>query len=60
MFWEGADEPLVPSMGGSKHRPVNEVRDPYVFVENGQSWLLYAVAGEQGIAMARIQDQEAT
>ncbi len=58
--WEGADEPVVPSVRGAKHQPVNEVRDPYVFEEAGQSWLLYTVAGEQGIALARILDAEAS
>jgi hypothetical protein len=58
MAYEGADEPFVISVGGSKHTPVNEVRDPYVFEEEGVSWLFYSVAGEQGIGLARLVDPE--
>jgi hypothetical protein len=34
--------------------PVNELRDPAVFELDDQLWLLYSVAGEQGIALARL------
>lgn len=55
-LYEGADEPVVASVGGSKHHAVNEVRDPYVFEEDGQTWLFYSVAGEQGIGLARLSE----
>jgi hypothetical protein len=58
MPWEGADEPVMTSKGGVKLYAVNEVRDPFVFEEDGQSWLFYSVAGEQGIGLARIVDPE--
>jgi hypothetical protein len=53
--YEGADQPLVPSVRGAEHQPVHQLRDPYVFVDDGRTWLFYAVAGEQGIAVAEIQ-----
>jgi hypothetical protein len=33
---------------------VNQLRDPAIFEEDGQIYLLYAVAGESGIAIAEI------
>ncbi|HEU5315829.1 MAG TPA: hypothetical protein VFX49_06930 [Chloroflexota bacterium] len=52
--WEGVNEPLVPSEGGAIHHPVHQLRDPYVFAEDGRDYLLYTVAGESGIAIARL------
>ena len=53
--WEGADLPLEPSRRGSVSVPVNQLRDPAVFEEDGRVYLLYAVAGERGIALARVE-----
>ncbi len=53
--YEGAREPLVPSVRGMAKQPVNELRDPAIFEHDGQLWLLYAVAGEQGIALAHLE-----
>jgi hypothetical protein len=50
--WEGADLPLKPSIRGSSLVPVRELRDPAVYEEDGRTYLLYSVAGEQGIAIA--------
>jgi len=33
---------------------VNQLRDPAIFEENDQVFLLYAVAGESGIAIAEV------
>jgi hypothetical protein len=52
--WEGVNEPLVPSDGGAVHHPVHQLRDPYVFSEDGQDYLVYSVAGERGLAIARL------
>jgi hypothetical protein len=52
--WEGADLPLDPSRRGSIAVPVNQLRDPALFEEDGQVYLLYSVAGERGIALARV------
>lgn len=56
--WEGADLPNVPSVRGYAPEPVNQLRDPAVFEENGEAWLLYAVQGEGGIAIARLEVPE--
>jgi hypothetical protein len=52
--WEGAGLPLEPSERGSIDVPVNQLRDPAVFEEGGRVFLLYAVAGERGIALAEV------
>jgi hypothetical protein len=53
--WEGADAPLLPSIRSTAYGHVNQLRDPAVFEEDGRIWLLYAVAGESGIAIAEIR-----
>ncbi len=52
--WEGADAPLVPSIRSTAYGYVNQLRDPAIFEEDGATYLLYAVAGESGIAIARV------
>ena len=52
--WEGADAPLVPSVRSTAYGHVNQLRDPAIFEEDGLVYLLYAVAGESGIAIAEI------
>jgi hypothetical protein len=52
--WEGADAPLVPSVRSTAYGHVNQLRDPAIFEEDGRTYLLYAVAGESGIAIAEI------
>ena len=52
--WEGADLPVEPSRGGSIDVPVNQLRDPAIFEEDGRVFLLYAVAGERGIGLAEV------
>ena len=52
--WEGADAPLEPSIRSTAYGHVNQLRDPAVHVEDGVVYLLYAVAGESGIAIARV------
>lgn len=53
--WEGADAPLVPSVRSTAYGHVNQLRDPAVFEEDGRTYLLYAVAGESGIAIAEVK-----
>jgi hypothetical protein len=50
--------PLVPSAGGEIGGPARQLRDPAIFEEDGQAYLLYAVAGEQGLAIARSIERE--
>jgi len=56
--WEGVNEPVVASHGGAAHRPVHQLRDPYVFTQEGgpepEDYLVYSVAGERGLAIARL------
>jgi hypothetical protein len=52
--WEGADAPVVPSIRSTAYGHVNQLRDPAIFEEDGRVFLLYAVAGESGIAIAEI------
>jgi hypothetical protein len=58
--WEGAELPLVVSRSGASSAPENAVRDPAIFEEDGKTYLLYAVAGESGIAIAEIVDPAET
>lgn len=57
--WEGANQPFEPSARGWVDQPVRQLRDPAVFSENGRSYLLYAVAGESGIAIAELRSASA-
>jgi hypothetical protein len=53
--WEGADLPVEPSRGGAVNVPVNQLRDPAIYEEDGRIYyFLYAVAGERGIALAEV------
>jgi len=54
--WEGADAPLAPSIRSTAYGHVNQLRDPAIFEEDGRVFLLYAVAGESGIAIAEINE----
>ena len=52
--WEGAGEPVRPSIRSVAYGPVNQLRDPAIFEEDQRVFLLYAVAGESGIAIAEV------
>lgn len=52
--WEGADAPVAPSVRSTAYGHVNQLRDPAVYEEDGRTYLLYAVAGESGIAIAEV------
>lgn len=53
--WEGAELPIAPSRRGHIDEPVNQLRDPAIFVEDSEVYLLYSVSGERGIAIARVE-----
>jgi hypothetical protein len=55
LAWEGADLPVRPSVRDAINVRVRQLRDPAIFEERGRTWLLYAVAGESGIAIAELQ-----
>ena len=53
--YEGGRLEIRPSVRGMAAEPVRELRDPAVFeTADGALYLLYAVAGEHGIAIARM------
>ena len=56
--WEGADQPVSPSQPGIVVPPSHQLRDPCFFEDDGQMYLFYAVAGESGIAVARLFGME--
>jgi hypothetical protein len=53
--WEGAGLPLETSRRSFAPGPVNQLRDPAIFEEDGRIWMLYAIAGESGIALAELK-----
>ncbi len=53
--WEGADLDVGRSSRGEITEPVNQLRDPAIFEENGRTYLLYACAGENAIAIAELE-----
>ena len=53
--WEGAGAPLAKSQRSTAYGHLNQLRDPAVFEEGGRTFLLYAVAGESGIAIAEVK-----
>jgi hypothetical protein len=53
--YEGAELPLAASSAGLMKSEENSLRDPCLFVDDdGETYLLYSVAGESGIAIASI------
>lgn len=52
--WEGAREPLTPSVRGSVRTPANQLRDPTFFEDQGRLFMIYAVAGERGLALSEV------
>ena len=52
--WEGAEAPLEPSIRSVAYGMVNQLRDPAIYEEDDAVYLLYAVAGESGIGIARL------
>ena len=53
--WEGAGLPLAKSVRSFAPGPVNQLRDPAIYEEDGRVYLLYAVQGESGIALAELK-----
>lgn len=53
--WEGADVEVRPSRPGPALERLHELRDPAIFAEDDGVYLLYSVAGESGIAIARLE-----
>ena len=49
--WEGASLPLYKSIESAINIPVNQLRDPAIYSENGKNYLLYSIRGENGIGI---------
>ena len=52
--WDVADAPVEPSVRSTAYGHVNQLRDPALYIEDDMVYMLYAVAGESGIALARV------
>lgn len=52
--WEGAELPMAAARIGASDHPIHALRDPAIYHEGGRAYLLYAVAGESGIAIAEV------
>ncbi len=52
--YEGGNLELKASERGSIHEMVRQLRDPCIYEEDGRTYLLYSVAGEDGIAIAEL------
>ena len=52
--YEGVDQVPEPSARGAIHGPARQLRDPCIFIEGDRTFLFYSVAGEMGIAGARL------
>ncbi|HJO11324.1 MAG TPA: hypothetical protein QGI39_04705, partial [Gammaproteobacteria bacterium] len=53
--WEGANSPNEPSVRSTAYGYVNQLRDPAIYIEDEVVYLFYAVGGEAGIAVAKIE-----
>ncbi len=52
--WEGASLPNQPSVRGAIMRPVNQLRDPAIFEEDGEVYLVYSLQGEFGLGIGKL------
>jgi hypothetical protein len=53
--WEGANLPMTAGKIGAVDEPIHALRDPALFQDGGKSYLVYAIAGEAGLAIAEIR-----
>ena len=61
--FEGAGSDLIPSNFGSAtvrygEKKLNELRDPYIYLEEDKLFLLYSFSGEAGIAIGSLNSYE--
>jgi hypothetical protein len=54
--YEGADLPLTTSKAGLYWGKVRELRDPAIYTEGDDWYLLYSVAGESGIGIGKLKN----
>lgn len=53
--YEGRGLPLEESLSGQAPGRVRQLRDPAVFEDGGRLYLLYSIAGENGLAVVEIR-----
>lgn len=53
--WEGSEQDKIPSKYGMSLEFSNQLRDPYIFNENKDLYLLYSYGGESGIALGKLK-----
>lgn len=58
--YEGVNLPIKPSQAGVAKGTVRQLRNPAIYEEYNQQYLLYSVAGESGIAIAKLKGTIAT
>ena len=51
--WEGAELPVQPSIIGAVGF-ARELRDPFVFADDGRTWMIYAGGGEAALGLAEL------
>jgi hypothetical protein len=54
--WEGSELQNINSQYGMSHGFVNQLRDPAIYEESGEVYLLYSYGGESGIAIAHLKN----
>lgn len=54
LAWEGTGEPMEASVAGAADVAVNQLRDPCIFTEGEEVYLLYSGAGERAIGLAAL------
>jgi hypothetical protein len=52
--YEHNNLPPIKSKYGASFEKINQLRDPYVYVEEDNVYILYSICGEQGIAIAKL------
>ena len=52
--YECVDLAVAPSEPGDVEERVRQMRDPFVFEDEGRTFLFYSTCGEQGIAAATL------
>jgi hypothetical protein len=56
--WEGANQSLIPSKFGMALGFSNQLRDPCIFKEDNNLYMLYSYGGESGIAITKLIKNE--
>ena len=54
MDYEGVNLPIEKSVKGFSRKPLHELRDPAILIDNEDVYLYYSVSGEFGIGVAKL------